>query len=183
MHESMAYTEIMNREVRSMGNVGCRALRMAVAAMVLMTGAGTGCGSEEAQAEYDTVTSACVAGSYLVDEGSGTRSLWTFFRDGNFTGTSSAQPALKFGDQHGTWKLTEGNGIRVTYFDFSFDDQGSLINIARIDASLIIDRTCRQLDGSFTLRFFEDGEDPFVPASDTGTPITDTVTGHQIETE
>ena len=37
----------------------------------------------------------CLAGTYLIEEGSGTRGLWEFSKDGNFTGTSSAQPSTK----------------------------------------------------------------------------------------
>jgi hypothetical protein len=39
---------------------------------------------------------------------------------------------------------------------------------------------CAKIAGSFTLRFFEAGEDPLDPSTDSGTPITDTFTGRRL---
>jgi hypothetical protein len=160
---------------------GVTGMRMVLAlALAALVGGACGCGSHEAQAEGAKETAACVTGSYLMQEGSGTRSLWTFAADGTFLGTSSAQPLLRFSDHHGSWKVVNDNEIHATFLDFSFDAQGALTNIARVDSTLTIDGACQKLNGSFTVRFFEQGEDPFSPASDSGTPLTDTTSGQKI---
>lgn len=121
------------------------------------------------------------AGTYLIQEGSGTRSLWTLEKDGTFVGTSSAQRAFNFSDQQGSWERDGANGVKAVLLDFSFDAGGAAINVGRIDISLnTAGNGCDNVAGSFTLRFFEAGEDPLDPASDTGAPISDTFTGRRV---
>ena len=125
--------------------------------------------------------STCLTGAYLIKEGSGTRGVWTFTGDGNFIGTSSAQPLLNFSTLQGVWKQTDWKRAQATVLDFTVDDQGNLINIARVDILIETDRKfCNTIEGEFSLRFFEEGEDPMKPETDTGSPITDIFTGERI---
>jgi hypothetical protein len=65
--------------------------------------------------------------------------------------------------------------------DFSFDVGGALINVGRVDIALhTVGGGCDSVAGNFTLRFFETGEDPLDPASDSGQPIADTFTRHRV---
>jgi hypothetical protein len=121
------------------------------------------------------------AGTYLIQEGSGTTSLWTLEADGVFLATSSAQELFNFSDQQGVWDKDGGAGAKAVILDFSFDGSGALINVGRIDISLhTVGQGCANIAGSFALRFFESGEDPLDPSTDTGTPITDTFTGRRL---
>lgn len=123
----------------------------------------------------------CLAGTYLIEEGSGTRDIWTFNEDGTFIGTSSAQPLLNFSTLQGVWKQTDWRTVKGTVLDFSFEDQGSLRNIARVDFLVRINRhACEAIEGEFSLRFFESGEDPLHPETDTGEPYIDLFTGQRI---
>ena len=125
----------------------------------------------------------CLVGTYLIEEGSGTRGFWEFSKDGNFTGTSSAQPLLNFSTLQGMWKQTGKRTAKATVLDFSFDDQGNLINIARVDILMRgKGKKCQKVEGEFSLRFFEDGEDPLKPDTDTGKPFMDLFKGERITT-
>jgi len=56
-----------------------------------------------------------------------------------------------------------------------------IVNTARVDALFsFTDSSCTAIQGSFTLRFFEGGEDPLVPATDTGESVTDTFEGRKV---
>ncbi len=122
-----------------------------------------------------------VAGTYLVTEGSGTKSLWTFTADGLFLGTSSTQPSLSYSNQQGSWEARDDQTIQGVMLDFSFDEQGALANTARVDFSLACsDSACGKISGDFTLRFFEDGEDPLDPSTGSGETVTDTFTGLRV---
>jgi len=121
-------------------------------------------------------------GTYLVQEGSGAQAIWTLERDGAFLGTSSTQPAFRFSDQQGSWEKDGNRGVKAVLLDFSFDAGGSAINVARADVVLRpVGGDYDTVEGEFTLRFFEPGEDPLDPASDTGQPITDTFTGRRVD--
>jgi len=121
------------------------------------------------------------AGTYLNQEGSGAQSIWTFGKDGSFLGTSSTQRAFNFSSQQGVWENDGSGDAKAVFLDFSFDAGGALLNIGRVDIVLhTVGQGCANIAGSFSLRFFEAGEDPLNPASDTGTPITDTFTGRRL---
>lgn len=121
------------------------------------------------------------AGTYLIQEGGGAQSLWTLEADGIFLGTSSSQEAFHFTNQQGVWEKDGNDGAKAVQLDFSFDGSGALINVGRIDISLhTVGQGCGNIAGTFSLRFFEAGEDPLNPATDTGTPITDTFTGRRL---
>lgn len=127
----------------------------------------------------------CVPGSYLVLEGSGTRSLWKFSRGGTFQVTSSAERALNFSHLHGAWKQKGSRGGKATGLDFVFltDPVSGGVPpefIARIDAQFSFSRNCKEIEGAFEIRFFApDTDDPLDPA--TGTFIGhDTFTGRRI---
>ena len=128
----------------------------------------------------------CIHGSYLFQEGSGTQSLWTFSKDGTVQTSSSAQGALNFSDAYGAWKQTRSWHATAIVLDFNYN--GSIGNgfppssIARVDAVLSFSKNCKNVQGSFELRFFDpETEDPLDRNSDTGTPISDTFTGRRIE--
>jgi hypothetical protein len=119
------------------------------------------------------------AGTYLIQQASGPKSLWTFDPDGAFLGTSSAQPKFNFSNQQGAW-TEDDQGAQGVLLDFSFDNSGNLINIGRVDASLhAVGDGCGNVAGSFSLRFCTAGEDPLNPST-CGTPTTDTFTGRRL---
>lgn len=121
------------------------------------------------------------AGTYLIQEGGGATSLWTLEADGAFLGTSSAQPLFNFSGQQGVWDKDGSAGAKAVILDFSFNGSGGLINVGRVDISLhTVGQGCANIAGSFSVRFFEAGEDPLEPSTDTGTPITDTFTGRRL---
>lgn len=124
---------------------------------------------------------ASCAGTYLIQEGSGAQSLWSLEKDGVMLGTSSAQAAFNFTNQQGTWEMNGAAGVKAVLLDFSFDANGALINTGRVDIRLhTVGNGCANVAGQFTLRFFEPGEDPLNPGSDTGQPISDTFTGRRV---
>jgi hypothetical protein len=100
--------------------------------------------------------------------------------------TSSAQGALGFGDGYGRWKQTRRQQIESTVLDFTYGKNplGSGVppaSVARVDAKFSFSDHCKQLAGSFELRFFDPAtEDPLDPASDGGTPVLDTFTGRRV---
>jgi hypothetical protein len=121
------------------------------------------------------------AGTYLIQEGSGTQSLWTLEADGAFLGTSSAQQLFNFTNQQGVWEKDGNDGVKAVQLDFTFDGGGALLSVGRVDISLhTVGQGCSNIAGTFSLRFFEAGEDPLNPGTDTGTPITDTFTGRRL---
>jgi hypothetical protein len=121
------------------------------------------------------------AGTYLIQEGSGTKSLWTLEADGVFLATSSAQPSFNFSNQQGVWDKDGNQGAKAALLDFSFDGSGTLINIGRVDIALhTVGDGCANVAGTISLRFFEAGEDPLNPGTDTGSAITDTFTGRRL---
>lgn len=127
----------------------------------------------------------CIPGAYLVQEGSGTQSLWTFSKDGTIQSTSSAQGALNFSDAQGAWKQKSSREAKVTFLDFNYAgaQNGGFppSSVARVDAELSFSKKCTQVQGSFELRFFDpETEDPLDPATDTGEPLSDTFTGRRI---
>jgi hypothetical protein len=42
------------------------------------------------------------------------------------------------------------------------------------------DEGCDEIEGDFLLRFFEGDEDPLDPSTDTGEPLSDTMTGRRV---
>lgn len=135
---------------------------------------------------YPTISKAdtfpkCFIGTYLLKEGSGTRSLWTFGARGIIIATSSSQEALSFSTEHGSWEKSERRQAKSTMLDFSFGDSGELINIARVDATINFNgKNCDEIEGEFTLRFFDPDQDPLNPATSNTDPITDTFTGRRV---
>lgn len=131
----------------------------------------------------------CIPGAYLVQKGSGTQSLWSFSKDGTIHITSSAQGALNFGDGYGAWKQKRSRQAKATILDFNYNE--SPVNngfppsaVARVDAGLSFSKNCKEVQGSFELRFFDpETEDPLDPGTDTGSPISDTFTGRRIDSK
>lgn len=126
----------------------------------------------------------CFTGTYLNIEGSGTQSLFTFTADGNFIGVSSAEKVLNFSTELGSWIATSSDTVKAVFLDFSFGNSGELVNIARVDLDItFIGDNCKETQGSFEIRFFEDNEDPLDISTDTGKAITDTFSGRKIVVE
>ncbi|MEZ4868831.1 MAG: hypothetical protein R3C14_46330 [Caldilineaceae bacterium] len=135
----------------------------------------------EASAPMQAFPANC-AGTYLIQEGSGAQSLWSLEKDGVMLGTSSAQAAFNFTNQQGTWEKNGAQGVKAVLLDFSFDANSALLNTGRVDIQLhTADNGCTNVAGQFTLRFYEAGEDPLNPGSDTGQPISDTFTGRRVK--
>ncbi len=128
----------------------------------------------------------CIPGVYLVQEGSGTQSLWSFSSDGTIHSTSSAQGALHFGDGYGAWRQERGQQVRSTFLDFSYNSSpidGGFppSSVARVDAVSTFSERCAEIHGTFELRFFDPAtEDPLDRATDAGSPIPDTFTGRRV---
>jgi hypothetical protein len=123
----------------------------------------------------------CV-GTYLItDDSSGAPSTWVLEKNGAFLSIDSAQRSFNFSDQQGAWEQDGNQGVKGVLLDFSFDASGAAINIGRNDITMhTVGRGCDNVAGTITLRFFEAGEDPLNPASDTGQPITETFTGRRV---
>lgn len=122
-----------------------------------------------------------VAGTFYVQEGEGAISLWTFNSDGTMTGSSSAQAALDFGPQHGTWKRIGPREIAAVHLDFSYGESGSLKNVARVDYIVRFHRNLSRIEGELTVRFFDpETEDPLDLSTYTGEPVTDTFSGRRL---
>lgn len=135
----------------------------------------------QASASAQAFPASC-AGTYLIQEGSGTQSLWSLEKDGVMLGASSAQAAFNFTHQQGTWEMNGEAGVKAVLLDFSFDANGALINTGRVDIQLhTVGNGCANVAGQFTLRFYEAGEDPLNPGSDTGQPISDTFSGRRLK--
>jgi hypothetical protein len=122
-------------------------------------------------------------GTYLMDEGGGATSLWTFEADGAFFATSSLQGLLRFSDQQGNWERDGHDGVKGVVLALVFNDDGSLHDVSRVDVSLhSVGNGCDTIAGSLVVRSFEDGEDPLNPATDDEEPIAaDTVTGRRVK--
>lgn len=126
----------------------------------------------------------CFVGTYLVEEGSGTTSIWSLGARGVIMITSSAQPALNFSDAQGTWIRTDKLRASATSLDFSFDGEGDLSNIAKVNADLrFTDKSCAEMEGEFTVYFYEPGVDPLDPGSVPESAITDSFTGKRVTVE
>ena len=126
----------------------------------------------------------CFTGTYIFETASDSLSMWTFTRDGNVLVTSSVQKTLNFSDIQGVWKVADPGKVKSVLLDFSFNNTGEPINVARLDVTLRkTGKTCDELEGEFELRFFEDGEDPLDPSTDTGTPLSDTLHGRRLIVE
>lgn len=122
-----------------------------------------------------------VAGTFYVREGSGTISLWTFNDDGTMTGASSAQAAFGFGAQHGTWKRIGPHEIAAVHLDFSYDETGTLKNVARVDYTVRFNPDFSWFEGRFIVRFFDpETQDPLDLSTYAGQPETDTFTGRRL---
>lgn len=126
----------------------------------------------------------CFIGTYLIEEGSGTRSIWSLGARGVIMITSSAQPALNFSDAQGAWIRTGKLLASATFLDFSFDGEGDLLNIAKINADIrFTDKSCANIEGEFTVYFYEPGADPLDPDSVPENAITDSFTGKRVTVE
>jgi hypothetical protein len=123
------------------------------------------------------------SGTYLMAEAGGATSLWTLEADGTFFATSSLQGILKFSDQQGSWEKDGNDGLKGAVLALVFDDDGSLLNVSRVDMSLhTVGNGCDNIAGSLEVREFTGSEDPLDPTTDTGEPIaTDTVTGRRVK--
>lgn len=122
-----------------------------------------------------------VVGTFYVEEGSGTISLWTFNVDGTMIGASSAQVRLGFGAQQGAWKRIGPREIAAVHLDFSYDESGSLKNVARVDYTVRFDRKFHRFEGEFIMRFFDPTtQDPLDLSTYTGKPVTDTFFGRRL---
>jgi len=126
----------------------------------------------------------CFVGTYLVEEGNGTRSIWSLGARGVIMITSSAQPALDFSDAQGAWIRTGKLQASATSLDFSFDGEGGLLNIAKVNADLrFTDKSCGEIEGEIAVYFYEPGVDPLDPDSVPENVITDTYTGRRVTVE
>jgi len=123
----------------------------------------------------------CFVGTYINEEGSGARSMWNIYKDGNFAGESSTQEVFNFSGQIGSWIRTGNREAHIVLIDFSFDEEGVEQNIARADIDITFNGdNCEETEGSFELRFFEDDEDPLDISTDDGEVIEDTFTGRKL---
>jgi hypothetical protein len=121
------------------------------------------------------------AGTFFIEEEGGEYfDIWTLTEDGNFFGTNSAQLEESFNDQQGVWKKTGHREVTATILNFDFDSDGSLIAVARADIVMDFSKRFQTVEGSYALRYFEGGEDPLCPETDTGDPLTIEFTGRRV---
>ena len=122
------------------------------------------------------------AGTYLMVEGGGATSLWTFEADGAFFATSSNQPLFNFSDQQGSWERDGARGAKGVVLALVFNEDNSLHDVSRVDVTFhTVGNGCDNIAGSLVVRSFEPGEDPLDPATDDEDPIaTDTFTGRRV---
>lgn len=96
--------------------------------------------------------------------------------------TSSAQVALSFSDEQGAWKKTGKREAVGTTLDFSFNPDGSLANIAKINSEITFTgRGCANIEGAFTVSFYAPGVDPLDPDSTPENVVSDTFTGKRVQ--
>src|SRR6266404_3717015 len=105
---------------------------------------------------HSATNGGCIPGTYLVQEGSSTQSLWSYSQDGTVHITSSAQSALHFGDAYGAWKHMRSKRVKATVLDFSYTQSPGSNGfppaaVARIDAVSSFSQTCKDVQGSFEL--------------------------------
>ncbi len=123
----------------------------------------------------------CFVGTYINEEGSGTKRIWNLSNDGTIAGQSSAQEEFKFTGQLGSSTRTGNREAKIVLFDFSFNEGVVEANIARVDAIMTFNgENCEEVEGSFDLRFFDDNEDPFDITSDDGEVIEEAFTGSKL---
>jgi hypothetical protein len=138
----------------------------------------------EAQAGGSDKYPKCFIGTYLVEEGDGTKSIWSLGSRGVILITSSAQPSLNFSDAQGAWIRTSKLEASATSLDFSFDEEGNLLNVAKVNAGIrFADKNCREMEGEFTVLFYEPGVDPLDPDSVPENVVSDTFTGRRVLVE
>lgn len=126
----------------------------------------------------------CFVGTYLVNEGGGTKSLWSFGDRGILLITSSAQPSLNFSNGQGAWIRSGKLEASAVLIDFSFDNEGSPIYIARVNSDIRFqDKKCDAIDGEFTVSFFDIGIDPLDPDAIPESIISDTFSGQRVRVE
>ncbi len=126
----------------------------------------------------------CFVGTYLVEEGNGTKSIWSLGARGIILITSSAQPSLNFSDAQGAWIRTGKLEASATSLDFSFDGEGNLLNVAKVNAGIrFAGKDCREIEGEFTVLFYEPGVDPLDPDSVPENVVSDTFTGRRVTVE
>jgi hypothetical protein len=126
----------------------------------------------------------CFVGTFLVDEGNGTKSLWTLGTGGVFFVTSSAQAALDFTDEQGAWIKTGKRRAGAISLDFSFDPDGGLANIAKVNADVTFTgNNCSGIEGDFTVSFYDPEVDPLDPDSVPENVVSDTFTGRRVTVE
>ena len=122
-------------------------------------------------------------GTYLMVEGSGVQSLWTFAGSGTLQITSSAEDVDDaftdgFSHQQGAWRRSVG-GARPTTLDCATDGAYAPTSIARVDALLSCANDCRTVTGNLDLRFYPAPSDPL---DINGAPIilSETLTGRKV---
>ena len=123
----------------------------------------------------------CFVGTYIIEQGSGTKRIWNLSNDGTIAGQSSAQEEFKFTGQLGSWTRTGNREAKIVLFDFSFNEGVVEANIARVDVIITFNgENCEEVEGSFELRFFDNNEDPFDITSDDGEVTEDAFTGRKL---
>jgi hypothetical protein len=72
----------------------------------------------------------------------------------------------------------------ATSLDFSFDGEGNILNAAKVNAGIrFADEDCREIEGEFTVMFYEPGGDPLDPDSVPENVVSDTFTGRRVTVE
>jgi hypothetical protein len=140
--------------------------------------------ANDARADGSEKYPKCFVGTYLVDEGNGTKSLWSFGDRGVFLITSSAQSSLNFSNGQGAWIRAGKLRVSVISVDFSFETDGGLANIAKVNAEVTFtDNTCGEAEGEFTVSFYTTDVDPLDPNSVPENVVSDTFTGRRVKVE
>jgi hypothetical protein len=146
-------------------------------AALFVAAASTRAIADDAHRDFQACT-----GTYLITEGNGGVDLWTFHRDGTLVNTSLGEQFFNFSTQHGSWKSSSSRSLEAIQLDLHRTAEGALASVGRVDIEVrAADRSCTTLEGEFSGRLFEAGEDPLDLATDTGEPFVDIFTGRRVQ--
>ena len=124
----------------------------------------------------DSDCSDLVTGTYLttITNANGdfaSRSILTFFGDGNLSTIDSSQGGVPatfnpFTDSQGTWQCTGDQTFVATVLNFPLPgSNGNVVGLARLDIAATVDQETQGLEGTIELRFFKLLDDPLNPTT------------------
>ena len=124
-------------------------------------------------------TPKCV-GTYLLVGDEGDWYMFTLSGDGTVQATSSAEDAVRFSHEQGSWRQLPTGIVNVTVLDFPIDDAGTPTTVARVDATFLFSNACHDVSADLDLRYYQvPAEDPLDPTDGTSI-LTESYTGRAL---